>query len=171
MTRRHIIPLLRDVVIAVTTGVFVMFAWEMVLGDAVHQWLFNRDSPLTTSERWLEIAAVAIAIGISISFLGVFNARPKRAEENLRLSESRLQKALRIAQLGHWEFDVATATTWWSDETFELFGIPTGTDAPGAEAFLELLPPVDRPKMAAAIQKAVQEGVSFRLEQIGRAHV
>jgi PAS domain S-box-containing protein len=164
MARRHIIPSLRDVAIAVTTATVAMIAWEMVLEGTVHQWIFGRSSPLTPGERWLEVAAVALAVGVSVLSLGVFGARSKRAEESLELSKSRLQEALRIARLGHWEFDVAKATTWWSDETFELFGVPTENGAPGTEAFLGLLPPVDRPKMTAAVQNAIQEGASFRLE-------
>lgn len=41
-------------------------------------------------------------------------------------SEFLLNEAGRMAKIGAWEFDLATQTTKWSDQVFELHGIPVG---------------------------------------------
>jgi PAS domain S-box-containing protein len=87
-----------------------------------------------------------------------------RAENALKSSEARLSEALRIAQIGHFEFEVATETTWWSEKTHKLFDIPVEDGAPGWSRFLELLPPDDRPEMAEAVRAAIEDGTAFSVE-------
>jgi len=46
------------------------------------------------------------------------------AEEELRRSDERLRQAARMARLGIWEWDIATGSSRWSEEMFEIYGIP-----------------------------------------------
>jgi PAS domain S-box-containing protein len=46
----------------------------------------------------------------------------KQAEIDLRKSEANLLHAQRVAHVGSWEFDVATAKITWSEELFRIFG-------------------------------------------------
>ncbi len=164
MTRRPIFLLFRDVTIAVVAAVLIITLWEMVFEDLVHQSLFGRDSPLTTGERWLDVLAVVVAVGTSALVLGLVRSRAQKAEEELRQSEARLTEALRIARLGHWEYDVATDTTWWPEQTCRLFGVPVEDGAPNHAEFLELLPKKDRAPMADAIVQAIKHGTPFSIE-------
>ena len=50
----------------------------------------------------------------------------KRAEELLKQRERQLADAQRIAQLGSWDWDVATSAGTWSDECYRLFGAQPG---------------------------------------------
>jgi PAS domain S-box-containing protein len=47
----------------------------------------------------------------------------KQIEEELRLSEERLQLALRSAGGGVWDWDLRTDQAWWSPEMYTLWGI------------------------------------------------
>jgi PAS domain S-box-containing protein len=49
------------------------------------------------------------------------------AEEDLRASEERLRLSLEAAGLGHWDFDFASGTLVWSDQTRKLLGVEPGT--------------------------------------------
>ncbi len=44
----------------------------------------------------------------------------KQAEENLRINEARLSNALKIALLGHWEFDVASDSFTFNDQFYAV---------------------------------------------------
>ncbi len=47
----------------------------------------------------------------------------KQVEEELRMSEERLQLALRSAGGGVWDWDLRTDQAWWSPEMYSLWGI------------------------------------------------
>ena len=46
----------------------------------------------------------------------------KWAEEALQESERRLIEAQKMAQLGHWDWDIQTGKVVWSDEVYKIFG-------------------------------------------------
>ena len=45
----------------------------------------------------------------------------KKAEKALMESEEKLKEAQKIGKMGHWEFDMESQKTFWSDQMFELF--------------------------------------------------
>ena len=47
----------------------------------------------------------------------------KQSEQALRLSESRLEEAQRLAHLGSWNWDVSSDTLSWSDELCRIYGV------------------------------------------------
>jgi PAS domain S-box-containing protein len=64
--------------------------------------------------------------------------------EALRYSESRLRQAMRLAQLGMWEWDIATDKTTWSDEMFAMYGITADQFTGKGEDYLKFTHPDDR---------------------------
>jgi PAS domain S-box-containing protein len=68
----------------------------------------------------------------------------QRANAELQLSQTRLAEAQAMAQIGSYEFDVATRKTIWSDELFRLLGFSPGEIEPSYEAWLSCLHPDDR---------------------------
>jgi PAS domain S-box-containing protein len=82
----------------------------------------------------------------------------KRAEEVLRESEAKLQKAQGIAHFGWWERDFTTTRVELSDEVCRIFGLQP-VDLPEWHArWLDLLHPQDRPRVAAAAEAALLPG-------------
>ena len=84
----------------------------------------------------------------------------KRAEEVLRESEARLQKAQRVAHFGWWERDFTTNHVSLSDEVRRIFGLQP-VDLPDWQArWLQLIHPEDRPRIAEAAAAALLPGGS-----------
>ena len=72
----------------------------------------------------------------------------QRLLQAVRESEAALQAAQERAHLGSWELDLATQRGWWSRELHRLFQHDPAAGAPDFPAFLEMLHPDDRPKIA-----------------------
>ncbi|MCE7904525.1 MAG: PAS domain S-box protein [Anaerolineae bacterium CFX3] len=87
----------------------------------------------------------------------------KRAEEALKKSEARLSEAQRIAHLGNWEWNIPSNVVWWSDENYRIFGLRPGELELTLEGFLKTVHPEDRAMVADAVNRALQDGVSWSI--------
>jgi PAS domain S-box-containing protein len=92
-------------------------------------------------------------------------AEHKIAEEGLARRERQLADAQRLAQLGSWEWDIATGTVTWSDELYRIFGVNPGEFPATYEAYLEHVHPDDRAKANALIKATLQTCGSFIYEK------
>lgn len=81
----------------------------------------------------------------------------------LRESEQRLRLAIKAADLGTWDWDLATGELLWSDRCKEMFGYPPET-AMTYELFLAALHPEDRDRVDAAVQEALRTGAPYDVE-------
>lgn len=68
----------------------------------------------------------------------------KRAVEALAQTLDRLERAEAYAQMGSWEFDVATKEGWWSKQMYHLVAIDPAGGFPTLEAYLDSIHPEDR---------------------------
>jgi len=84
----------------------------------------------------------------------------KKAEELLQQSEANLSSALRVAQMGYWEFDIPTQSFTFNDQYYSLLG--TNAEKAGgyqmsAQRFAtEYVPPEDAGIVQASIIKAIE---------------
>ncbi|MEI6062257.1 MAG: PAS domain S-box protein, partial [Bacteroidota bacterium] len=67
----------------------------------------------------------------------------KKAEDELRRSESNLAEAQRIAHLGSWEWKMATNTVKWSKEMFRIFDVNPDTFDGNPDSLVRVLHPDD----------------------------
>ena len=88
----------------------------------------------------------------------------KKAEEALLLSEARLRESQRIAHVGTWEWEVASDTSWLSDETYQIFGLEREKFSDTLEELLSCVHPDDRQLLTETIDRAVCEGVPYSLD-------
>jgi PAS domain S-box-containing protein len=79
----------------------------------------------------------------------------KAAEAALKESEGRLRLVTETAEVGHWDWDIASGRLYWSATHKRLFGLPE--EAPiSYDRFLAALHPEDRPRTERAIQACLE---------------
>jgi len=84
----------------------------------------------------------------------------KRTERRLRSNEAQLAEAQRIANLGSWEWDLATDRVKWSDTLYGIFFVPRDTEITD-ELFMQKVHPDDRARMSALVQQALKDGQRY----------
>jgi PAS domain S-box-containing protein len=83
-------------------------------------------------------------------------AGPQEAlEERLHESERRLRELQRIANVGSWDWNVATGELWWSDQVYVIFGLDPAGLAASHEIFLKSIHPDDLDAVEQAVQRVL----------------
>jgi len=85
----------------------------------------------------------------------------KKIQEQLEISENRLNEAQRIAHLGSWELDLSTNVLVWSDEIYNIFEIDRKQFGASYEAFLALVHPEDREMVNCAYTESVKNKTPY----------
>lgn len=94
----------------------------------------------------------------------------KRAEDELRESESLLAASQRITHQGSWVIDLSGSADGrphkerWSDEHYRIFGFEPGEVELTDELFYEAIHPDDRARLAKTIRDAITEKMPFDIE-------
>ncbi|MDO9068938.1 MAG: EAL domain-containing protein [Deltaproteobacteria bacterium] len=90
--------------------------------------------------------------------------RLERAEMSLRLSESRLVRAQRIARMGSWEWNITNGEIYWSDELYRIFGRSPGDPVNiSMEWIYTLVSPPDLAAFKKAVLTSVKTGEPFNI--------
>jgi PAS domain S-box-containing protein len=87
-----------------------------------------------------------------------------QVEHALRLSESRLVEAQRMAHVGNWDWDIIENTLWWSDEVYRIFGLEPQEFGATYEAFLSCVHRDDREMVKAAVDNAVRSHKTYSID-------
>ncbi|MEH1845140.1 MAG: PAS domain S-box protein [Nostoc sp.] len=82
----------------------------------------------------------------------------KLAEQSLQESEARLSLALEAGEMGIWDRNLITNTSFWSANMGPLYGLPSGTLCPTIEGYVNLIHPEDHESVAASIPRMIAEG-------------
>jgi PAS domain S-box-containing protein len=86
-----------------------------------------------------------------------------KARELLGESEQRLKNAERLANVGHWDWDLNSNQVVWSEGTFRIFGQPRDYK-PTYEDLLRMTVPKDRALVDQAVRGALAENRGFVIE-------
>ncbi|WP_200282458.1 PAS domain S-box protein [Rhabdochromatium marinum] len=85
------------------------------------------------------------------------------AEEQLQQQKNLLQQTGTLAKVGGWEFDIRTQALTWTEQIFAIHELPLG-QMPSLEAAIDFYHPEDRPKVAAVVQAAMEQGEPYDIE-------
>ncbi|MBZ0091548.1 MAG: EAL domain-containing protein [Sulfuricellaceae bacterium] len=88
----------------------------------------------------------------------------KSMEEILRHSEESSTRALRIARMGNWQWDIPKNELLWSDGIHRIFGTDPAQFKVGYDAFLGKVHAEDRPALIAAVQAAIAGKAEYNLD-------
>ncbi|MBW4681612.1 MAG: PAS domain S-box protein [Microcoleus vaginatus WJT46-NPBG5] len=88
----------------------------------------------------------------------------KQAEEALRESELRLRLALKVAQMGTWDWNAEIGRITWSEKTESIFGFAPDTFPETWEAYFTRIHPEDREYLNEAISGSWEERKSYDVE-------
>ena len=99
------------------------------------KWVLDTGKVITRDEHGRPLRAAGVHLDITPS---------KQVEQALRHSESQLREAQHLAQLGSWEWNLATQALTWSAEVYRIFGVHPGEFVPSINAFEALIHPADR---------------------------
>ncbi|MCB0166829.1 MAG: GAF domain-containing protein, partial [Anaerolineae bacterium] len=91
-------------------------------------------------------------------------ARRQHAEEALKESEHRLVETQKLAQLGSWEFDLASEKFTWSEEMFRITGLNPQAEAPSFEDYLKVVHPDDAALLIKSFAQAQNKGTTYNIE-------
>jgi len=110
------------------------------------------------------ISGVTINNNLLVTFIDI--TERKRAEEALIESERKLSEAQKMAQLGHWIWDVRTGKVEWSEEVFKIFQLDPKAFIPQIDSVLSLSPwPEDHERDKELIRKATESHEKGSYEQ------
>ncbi|WP_306599399.1 PAS domain-containing sensor histidine kinase [Geothrix sp. 21YS21S-2] len=90
-------------------------------------------------------------------------AKLEAAEARLRERDGLLERTSRTAKVGGWEFDAATHAGSWTAEVARIHDLDPSTQ-PNVEMGLAYYLERDRPAIAEAVRRAVEEGIPYALE-------
>jgi diguanylate cyclase (GGDEF)-like protein/PAS domain S-box-containing protein len=83
-----------------------------------------------------------------------------QSEQRLKKSESRLAESQRTAHVGSWEYNVVEDTLWWSDETYNIFGLNSAKTKITINIYLERVHPDDKN----ILEEQIRSGLPYRLD-------
>ena len=115
-------------------------------------------------------ARQAVAQGANVlTHIALFPARERRlfeqeqlkARRELRQYRDYLQMAEKLANVGHWSYQLATGDIQWSPEVYAIFGQDPKMKAPLLDDVMELYHPDDRAMARQAMNGALADGGSF----------
>jgi PAS domain S-box-containing protein len=131
-------------------------------GDGRLAWIRTVGTPLRDRQGSITGALVAV-VDIDKEHRAI-EALQERTTE-LAQAQLRLDVALTGGQLGVWDWDLASGTSWWTRHMFELLGLPVRQDgAARADLFMSMVHPADRGAVEAAIGQALQGTGTFESE-------
>lgn len=68
----------------------------------------------------------------------------KHDEELIRRNEAMLSETQQLTHSGSWETDLITKQSYWSDETYRIFGLNPSSGSPESKKLLKMIHPDDR---------------------------
>ncbi len=137
--------------------------------------IFGVVRPKTNDIAWLAVNGFPVFNNngelseILISFIEI--TERIKVEETLKESErnktellNKLNDAQHMAMIGSWEWDLKNNLVWWSDETYEIFGVTKQNYTPNFEANGKFIHPDDFEQYGKVFEHSLQTGEPLNFE-------
>jgi PAS domain S-box-containing protein len=104
--------------------------------------------------------------GVPVQYISIRTdiTEVKASQAAIRIAEERLRRGQEFANIGTWEWNIATGDLFWSERIASLFGYPVGELATSYENFLKALHPDDRQAVVDAVNTCIQHDVPYDIE-------
>ena len=123
----------------------------------IGKFMLYRDAPDAFDRG--EVPA-ALAIGYQIGFA----VDRMLSEQSATEVRQRMLFGLDAAQMGTWEWDIASDTVQWSENLERIHGLPAGTFTGAFSSYEREVHPEDRSRVLASLHRAVEEGTIHDVE-------
>lgn len=115
----------------------------------------------TPTEIVQTLEGLTAGVAVSLLIFGAVLAERSRAERELARAHTRLAEAQEVAQIGSWEWDIATNRVTWSEELYRLWGLDPRSVELTYERYLDSIHPDDRELAQKTVEDAFAKGDSF----------
>lgn len=89
----------------------------------------------------------------------------KRYAATIREMNMMVSQGQELANLGTWQWDMASERLLWSDELYRIYGLDGNNFVPSYESYLAKIHPEDRERVRATIDQAVAEKKEIAFEE------
>ena len=113
----------------------------------------------------IEMSASTVELSGGRYIQGIVRDISERVQRERELARERelFAYSQQLASVGGWEYDCRTEALYWTDEVRRIHGVDEAF-TPTVEDALSFYHPEDRPKMQAAIDRAIEDGEPYDLE-------
>ena len=118
-----------------------------------------------------DVIAIAVAVALIVVLVLARAGRLmvdvralRAAEARIRASETALEEAQQLAQLGSWSWDLTSGEVAWSQELHRIFGLSPEAQNASLDMFQRLLHPDDRQRVVELLEQARTAGTGFACE-------
>ncbi len=101
------------------------------------------------------LLAIGAAIGVYLNI--------RKNEQLLQVQES-LTEAQALARLGSWDMDMVRNELWWSDATYQIFGLEPSTTRPSLDLFFSHVHPGDKAMVEESIHASIQTRQPYSMD-------
>lgn len=105
--------------------------------------------------RWFDVTAYPSETGLSIYAKDI--TIKKSAEEDIRMSNERFEKAAEATNDAIWDWDVVNGTVHWGKGFYTLFGYDEAKTSPTLESWTDHLHPDDKDRVVESIMGSHQD--------------
>ncbi|MEP7355814.1 MAG: PAS domain S-box protein, partial [Anaerolineales bacterium] len=88
----------------------------------------------------------------------------QRGEQQLRQSERQLAEAQALAEMGSWQWDIATDKVTWSQALYGIYGLDPAEFKASYTSYLDRIHPDDRQRARAVVTAAIEAGQPYDYE-------
>lgn len=141
--------------------------WQTIAGGRIwHGEICNRRRDGTL--YWVEATIVPFLDGRGkpVEYISIRTdvTALKRSQEEAARSEERLRRSQMFANIGTWDWNIATGELYWSERIAPLFGYADGALETSYDNFLAAVHPDDRRRVIDAIEASVDRGAPYEVE-------